>query len=137
MQSFYKEITGGVRAGIYNVTFPFAKLRVSSNELQILAPGLDNIQLNSNQVIGFAEYGSLLGKGYIIYHNVRAYPTPLIFWANPDKIDQIIKEAGFVCCGIGTIDTSQEASSKAISLVFFFLILSIIMIGLFIGLISH
>lgn len=136
MKSLYKEISGGLRAGLYNVTFPFAKLKISSNDIIIIAPCLNTIQLSAAQVIKLDRYKSILGKGYAIYHNAIEYPTPLIFWGNPNKIEQIIKEVGFIYCEIGTVDISQITSQKIISIIFSMLIGFIVIIGILIMLLS-
>jgi hypothetical protein len=126
----YKEIAGGLRAGSFNVTFPFARLRVDRDELQLTAPGIGTIRLRPDQIVELKRYKSFLSGGYLVYHKVKEFPVPIVFWGNPNKIDKMMDEVGFRPTGSGEIDYSQETGLRVVRLVFLMLILVIVVIGI-------
>jgi len=93
-------LTGGARIAGVNVTWPFAILTVSRDELDLNASLIGKYRFSPDQVISIEKHVSipLLAWGIRIHHNVPDYPQEIVFWhvASPDSLLKMIEETGFV-----------------------------------------
>lgn len=94
---------GGLRAGTYNCTAPFAKVAITSDQFFINALGR-KFQFTPNDIIGFKKRNG----GIQVHHIKKEYPNLIIFWCNPDKVLQVIKTIGFIPCAPGGPDSDDE-----------------------------
>lgn len=119
-------IIGGLRAEIWNYTFPFATLTVSHDILKIGILGFKKFSFRPDQIIGFKKRRG----GYQIYHNVEEYPALVIFWGNPDKISAAVQSAGFVPTAQGELDDDDEYQlHRYLHIVGFSFLIFIIVLG--------
>lgn len=88
---------GGSRIGWVNVSWPLAKLCLSTDRLSI--SGLGNVEFTPSQVVSFERYGSipLLASGIRINHNRSDCPETVVFWCmgNREKVFSKIALSGF------------------------------------------
>jgi hypothetical protein len=91
------EITGGARIGSANATWPFAKLKVDKNVLELNASIIGNLVFRPRDIISITPYSSVLSNGIKINHKVAEYKTDVIFWTttDPTLIINQIKQTGF------------------------------------------
>lgn len=92
--------TGGARVGITNATFPFAKLKVDKNQLELNVSMVGKYIFASDDVVSIKTYTliPLLGQGIKINHSIDTYPDKIIFWTfrSPKLILQNIETTGFL-----------------------------------------
>ncbi|WP_428331377.1 hypothetical protein [Mucilaginibacter sp.] len=92
--------TGGARIGNGNATWPFAKLIVNKDELQLNAGIIGNLVFCPADIMFIEPYTPVpfLGQGIRIIHNVNNYNNDVIFWtfANPVELIERIKQTGFL-----------------------------------------
>lgn len=93
--------TGGAYVGIAHATYPFAKLTVDKNKLElnvhiigrmVFMPGdIESLELDTKRF-------SLNGAGIRIVHNIKSYRSKIIFLPqnNPDSIIRAIRATGFL-----------------------------------------
>jgi len=90
---------GGARVGFWNVTWPFARLRVSKDELEIWILGQGTLRFRQEAVVRVTKYVSLpfVGWGVKIEPKLSAYPEDVIFWyfGRPETLMKAIEETGF------------------------------------------
>lgn len=100
MESEMISITGGARIGWVNATWPFAKLNVQKNKIEINATIIGKYSFTQDQVISIKKHTTipLLGWGIQIIHNVSEYPKKIIFWTlkNPNSTITKIQKTGFL-----------------------------------------
>lgn len=93
------ELTGGARIGMANATFPFAKLKVNKEKLEINATIIGNLVFTTKDIISIEPYQQIpiIGKGLKINHRVPDYKEKVIFWTfkNPEIIIEEIRKTGF------------------------------------------
>ena len=141
-----RSYTGGIRAGIFNATYPFAELTVSKETLQIriripwtrLLIGVSELSFRPCDIVAFRKRGRWwlwrwMFGGLQIFHNIKEYPTPIVFWGNPDKVEKIITSTGFVPEAPGEPDPYEWQSVRlgiivGLSFLGIILVLSIVMI---------
>lgn len=94
------ELTGGARIGTVNATYPFAKLRVNENKLEINTSVIGKLVFTTKDVISIEPYQRfpIIGKGVKINHRVSNYNQKVIFWTwkNPKDVIQQIALTGFL-----------------------------------------
>lgn len=94
------QIIGGARIGLSNITFPFAKLIINKNKLELKASILGNAIFQPSDIRSIEPYTSfpLIGQGIRINHSVAQYNKKIIFWTfkNPHTIIKQIKESNFL-----------------------------------------
>ncbi|WP_415326082.1 hypothetical protein [Chryseobacterium sp. MMS23-Vi53] len=99
MNNHFK-LTGGVRIGRANATYPFADLYVDENILKINASLVGNLIFQPQDIISIKPYNSLplIGQGIKILHRVENYDQNVIFWTmkDPDFVINEIKQTGFL-----------------------------------------
>lgn len=120
-------ITGGVRIEGFNATYPFAKLTVSKEILRIRVRTPWNnkfwipykeLSFRPCDIITFKKRGRWwIFGGYQIYHNIKEYPTPIVFWGNPNTIEKVIASTGFVPEAPGEPDPYEWQSVQLITIV--------------------
>jgi hypothetical protein len=98
-----KSFAGGLRAGTYNCTAPFATFIVSPNLIQIDASG-KNFSFNEDQVIGLKKRRG----GLQIHHIINDIPNLIVFWCNPEKVMTAIESVGFLPCASGEPNPDDE-----------------------------
>ena len=83
---------GGLRAGIKNVTWPFARLKLQNGELQITSI-MGSYRFNKSEILALSRYELIpfIGQGIRISHNKEKYPSFIVFWYFGD-LNKLIKE---------------------------------------------
>ena len=92
--------TGGARIGRTSVTWPFARLSATADQLTISTFFFGNYVFNPAEVIGVQSHIRVpgLGWGIRIRHCRPEYPEKIIFWCfgNPATLLRRISEVGFI-----------------------------------------
>ncbi|HYG14306.1 MAG TPA: hypothetical protein VEC12_01035 [Bacteroidia bacterium] len=90
------KVTGGARIGLFNATWPFAKLIVSKEELVLRVLFL-KYAFKPEDIITIKPYWEI-SYGLKIYHKVPNYNTHIVFWTskNTQKLLQQIRSTGFL-----------------------------------------
>lgn len=90
---------GGIRIGMMNATWPFAKLVVSPGGLRLITiTGKYVFQKEDVNEIENVVYVPIIAQGIKIRHTIPEYNKLIIFWTlgNPQKLIGKIKETGFL-----------------------------------------
>lgn len=91
--------TGGARIGWVNVTWPFARLSASAQELSVSGTFIGRYNFSPEQIAALEPYGSIpvLANGVRIVHTVQNYPDKIIFWCfgSPKRLIERINTLGF------------------------------------------
>jgi hypothetical protein len=91
---------GGARVGLWNVTWPFARLRVSRDTLDLWVLGPGSLRFPREAIVSVSEHVSLpiIGWGLRIEPKHSAYPETLIFWSfkKPSSLMLAMEETGFL-----------------------------------------
>jgi hypothetical protein len=100
MQPSEQKWLGGARIGLMNATWPFARLKVTREQLVLKVVFLGTYVFRPEQVTKVEPYGLIpfAGKGIRIHHQVMGYPEKIIFWylcMNPKPIADKIREYGY------------------------------------------
>jgi hypothetical protein len=103
------EETGGANIGFGRATWPFAKLLVSKNELQLNASILGNVYFRPSDIVSIEPSSFFSGTGIKINHRVNGYSQKIIFLTsgNLDLIKRI-EDTGFLS-NSGPIPAEVEA----------------------------
>lgn len=103
------EETGGANIGFGRATWPFAKLLVNKNELQLNASIIGNLCFRPSDVISIEPFTLFSGTGIKINHRVGGYSEKVIFLTS-GSFDLIkrINDTGFLS-NSGTIPAEIEA----------------------------
>ena len=92
-------ITGGARIGLFNVTWPFAKLSVTADQLTLKVMFSGTYQFPENSVIAIHKFVRIpfFGSGIRIEHSVSEYPRHIVFWflGYPSTVISFLAENGF------------------------------------------
>ena len=90
--------TGGARIGMGNATWPFAKLKVTRNRLELNATILGSLIFRPSDIISIEPYSEIVKSGIRINHSVSSYNDKVIFWNSGDsaKLISKIKQTGFL-----------------------------------------
>jgi hypothetical protein len=92
-------ITGGARVGLFNATWPFAKLMADPDSLTLKVVWAGTFTFTPKQISKIERYVQIpfIGWGIRIRHNVPSYPEKMIFWylGSPATVLKRISEAGF------------------------------------------
>ena len=106
------ELTGGARIGRGNATYPFAKLKVTANKLELNASIIGNLAFLPSDIISIEPYQQIpiIGKGIKITHNVSKYKEKVIFWTfkNPKEVINEIRKTGFLDNMNSSISANDE-----------------------------
>lgn len=106
---FEIEETGGANIGLGRATWPFAKLLVNKNELQLNASIIGNVYFRPSDVISIEPFTLLSGTGIKINHRVGQYSEKVIFLTSgSNDLVKRIKDTGFLS-NTGTIPAEVEA----------------------------
>ena len=93
-------LNGGANVGWANATWPFAKLNVTSNRLELNTYLLGNFIFQPMDIISIVPYSgaSPFKNGIKIIHSVENYNQKIVFWTSENAISVInkIKHFGFV-----------------------------------------
>jgi len=73
------EETGGAKIGLAHATWPFAKLTVNKNVLQLNASIIGNLYFRPSDIISIEPSSFLSGSGIKINHRVEKYSSKVIF----------------------------------------------------------
>lgn len=110
MESF--TMTGGARIGFANATWPFAKLRVDKNTLELKVQLLGNYVFGREDVISIEPFGLIpvIGRGIRINHRVGNYNKKIIFWTmgNAEAVIERIRATGFLNTGQAPVAEVHE-----------------------------
>jgi len=90
--------TGGAKIGNANATWPFAKLKVNSNMLNLNASIIGNLVFKPSDIVSIVPYSYFLSRGIKINHNVQNYKSEVIFWTtgNTAALISRIEQTGFL-----------------------------------------
>lgn len=106
------QLTGGARIGKANATYPFAKLKVTPEKLEVNASIIGNLVFQPADIISIERYTQIpvLGQGVKINHNVEAYEKEVIFWTfkKPETVIAAIQQTGFLDEGEKLTLTSRK-----------------------------
>ncbi|MDB5086074.1 MAG: hypothetical protein JWR09_68 [Mucilaginibacter sp.] len=91
------EETGGAKIGLAHATWPFAKLTVNKNVLQLNASVIGNLYFRPSDIISIEPSSFLSGAGIRINHRVEKYSSKVIFLTSgsSDLISRI-ESTGFL-----------------------------------------
>lgn len=102
------EEIGGANIGLGRATWPFAKLLVNRNELQLNASIIGNVYFRPSDVISIEPFTLLSGTGIKINHRVGQYSEKVIFLTSgSNDLIKRIKDTGFLN-NSSTIPTEVE-----------------------------
>ena len=73
------EETGGAKIGLARATWPFARLTVNKNVLQLNASIIGNLYFRPSDIISIEPSSFLSGAGIKINHRVEKYSSKVIF----------------------------------------------------------
>ncbi|NQX37411.1 hypothetical protein SAMN05421820_103608 [Pedobacter steynii] len=91
------EETGGANIGFGRATWPFAKLLVNKNELQLNASILGNVYFRPSDVISIEPFTLFSGTGIKINHRVGGYSEKVIFLTSGSRdLIKRINDTGFL-----------------------------------------
>ena len=87
---------GGVRFDTINATWPFAKIIVNAQMIEIKV-FWKRYTLHRNDIIGLRKYQGLLSNGIIIEHSKTDLSNHIVFWSiDFEKLKQGLENLGFV-----------------------------------------
>ncbi len=93
-------LTGGVRIGMANASYPFADLYVDKGILKINASIVGNLVFQPKDIISIEPYTAIpiIGNGIKINHRIENYDSKVIFWTfkNPSFVIDKIERTGFL-----------------------------------------
>lgn len=91
--------TGGARVGIFNVTWPFATLKVNKFKLELSIGLIGSFIFRSEDISSIEPYGVIpfFGRGIKINHHVTSYNQKIVFWTlgSPNTLIKEIYKTGF------------------------------------------
>lgn len=91
------EETGGANIGFAKATWPFAKLLVNKNELQLNASIIGNLYFRPSDVISIEPLTLFSGTGIKINHRVGEYNEKVIFLTSRSRdLIKRINDTGFL-----------------------------------------
>jgi hypothetical protein len=73
---------GGARIGLWNFSFPFARLLANQNALALSCLGQNYVFLRDN-IVSLARHRGLFSVGLRIDHRNSLYPKFIVFWVSP------------------------------------------------------
>lgn len=85
---------GGARLGIWNSTWPFARLTVTTTAIVLKVRTYGTLTFTRDDIIGIEPYRSLpiVGEGVRIHHSRRDYPEKVIFWWGAAPAEYLAKK---------------------------------------------
>ncbi|WP_316788347.1 hypothetical protein [Pedobacter frigoris] len=91
------EETGGANIGFGRATWPFAKLLVNKNELQLNASIIGNVYFRPCDIISIEPYTLFSGTGIKINHRVNGYSEKVVFLTSGSRnLIKRIADTGFL-----------------------------------------
>ena len=89
-------LKGGARYGLFNASWPFAKLVISQNNLKLKIPIFGELNFSGEHINSIEKHNGLFSKGIIIKHNRAEYRKKVVFWTfeSPSEILKKSKEIG-------------------------------------------
>ena len=78
MTSMFSQ-TGGATIGLFNASWPLAKLSATSDMIRLSCVGRECLFLKGN-VRSLIRHRGLFSHGLLIEHTVSAYPERVVFW---------------------------------------------------------
>jgi hypothetical protein len=91
------EETGGANIGLAHATWPFAKLLVNKDELQLTASIIGNVYFRPSDIISIEPSSFISGGGIKINHRVKAYSAKIIFLTSGSRdLIKRIESTGFL-----------------------------------------
>jgi hypothetical protein len=90
--------TGGARIGMVNATWPFAKLTVTKDKLQLNATIIGNLIFKPGDIVSIEPYSRFMSKGIKITYNVPKYKNHVVFWTfgSASSLINKIEDTGFL-----------------------------------------
>jgi hypothetical protein len=90
--------TGGAEIGMGRATWPFARLTVNRDKLQLNASIIGNLLFRPSDIVSIEPYSVMFSKGIRIVHRVNNYSNNVIFLTLGDPVLLIRKigQTGFL-----------------------------------------
>jgi hypothetical protein len=89
-------VTGGARLGLFNATWPFARLTADANALRLSVLGAP-FKFTRESVLELSAMRGFFSRGLQIKHAESAYPKWIIFWCfNLDKLMAGLRRLGWM-----------------------------------------
>jgi hypothetical protein len=89
-------VTGGARLGLFNATWPFARLTADTNALRLSVLGAP-FKFTRESVIELTAMRGFFSRGLQIKHVESAYPKRIIFWCfNLDALTAGLRRLGWM-----------------------------------------
>lgn len=86
---------GGARLDFWNASWPFAKIIVTSDMLELKCLW-KKYQFTKDQVVDLRAYSGIMSKGLLIVHKLKNYPHHIVFWTlNFRKLKKVMESYGF------------------------------------------
>jgi len=133
MAEFKKTFIGGMRAEIWNYTFPFILFTVTPQLLQIKILGFNRFTFTPDQVLGF----KVRSGGIQIFHNIQEYPTLILFWGNGKKVASALKDAGYMQLVKDEGDDEEYKQHVYLGIIGFFFIFSFVALAMILIFLSN
>lgn len=93
---FAESWIGGARLDIFNVTWPFAKLTLYQDKLDLKVKFWGSMSFTPEQITKIETVGMIpyLWRGIQIHHNLdsKKYPSKVIFWLIAKDTQNILEE---------------------------------------------
>jgi hypothetical protein len=89
-------VTGGARLGLFNATWPFARLTADANTLRLSVLGAP-LKFTPESVLELSAMRGFFSRGLQIKHAESAYPKRIIFWSfNLDALTAGLRRLGWL-----------------------------------------
>jgi len=94
------EIKGAARIGMMRVTYPFARLKVNKDQLELKTSISGDMSFQASDIVSIEPYTimPIIGQGIKITHNKTSYEDKVIFYGflSPKTLIEKIKLIGFL-----------------------------------------
>jgi hypothetical protein len=95
---------GGARLDFFNATWPFARITVSPEMIELKCFS-KKYQFLKDQIIDLREYNGIISKGLLIEHKLKSYTHHMVFWTfNFQKLKVGLEGFGYVVNNSKTSD---------------------------------
>jgi hypothetical protein len=89
-------VTGGARLGLFNATWPLARLTADANALRLSVLGAP-LKFTRESVLELSAMRGFFSRGLQIKHAESAYPKRIIFWCfNLDALTAGLRRLGWL-----------------------------------------
>lgn len=87
---------GGARIDFFNATWPFVKINVTPNTIELKCLSKKYI-FERDQIVDLREYEGMFSKGLLIEHKLKNYPHHIVFWTFKfDRLKHGLERFGYI-----------------------------------------